>query len=235
MSTAKTISLVNYASQIRNRLLIICASIGAGFAVSYAFSEKLVDLIRKTISQQLVFVTPSEAFFVNLKVSLFAGIFLSIPLILYQTWKLIGPGLQEHRKYTLLFILFATIFFITGACFAYFVIIPFGITFLLSYANEQLKPMITIGNYLSFTLKLMLAFGLVFQLPIIMFFITRLGIVDCHTLAKNRKYAIIISFTASAVLTPPDVFTQLLMALPMIILFEISLLISRQFEKKNSS
>ncbi len=232
---AKTASLVNFASEIRNRLLVICASIGVGFAMAYPFSEKIVALIQKTINQQLVFVNPTEAFFVNLKVSFFAGIVLALPFILYQTWKLISPGLKEAKKYTFIFILFATILFLTGAAFAYFLIIPFGTEFLLSYANEQIKPMITIGNYLSFSLKLILAFGLIFQLPIMMLFITKHGIVDCKTLAKNRKYAIIISFATSAILTPPDVFTQVLMALPMIILFEISLFISRRFEKKNSS
>ncbi|RMG02348.1 MAG: twin-arginine translocase subunit TatC, partial [Nitrospirae bacterium] len=166
-----------------------------------------------------------------------AGIILSLPVILYQIWKFIAPGLlPSEKRYVAPFIIAGTGLFLIGDVFCFGVILPFAMGFLLTYKTGSLTPMISVGSYVDFTLKFLLSFGAIFELPIVILFLTKLGIVTPKTLAKNRKYAVLIAFVLAAILTPtPDAFNQTLMAGPILILYEAGIIISRIFSRKKEA
>jgi sec-independent protein translocase protein TatC len=173
----------------------------------------------------------------NLKVSFVAGLMLSLPVMFHQLWKFISPGLlPKERRYVIPFIFSATGLFLFGAAFCFFIVLPLAMGFLLTYkVGDFLMPMLSVGQYVDFCLKFILSFGAVFELPIIIIFLTKMGIVTPKTLAKNRKYAVLIAFVLAAFLTPtPDAFNQILMALPIILLYEIGIWISPLFVKKEA-
>jgi sec-independent protein translocase protein TatC len=184
----------------------------------------------------MIFTSLPEAFFTYLKVSFFAAIFLASPYILYQIWNFISPGLYDsEKKYVIPFVLFSTIFFVGGSLFAYFVVFPFGFKFFLAFGTDLIRPMLSIREYLSFSFRLLLAFGIIFELPILMFFLSRVGLVNSRTLITKRKYAILLVFIIAALFTPPDVVTQVLMALPLMLLYEASVWVVKMGEKKAAS
>jgi sec-independent protein translocase protein TatC len=146
----------------------------------------------------------------------------------------VAPGLLEkERKSAWYFVIYGTILFFVGVFFCYFVALPFGVSFLLSYQSDFLSPMISVGSYVSFALVFMLAFGVIFNLPLVIVLLTRFGIVTPQVLRKNRRYAMLVMFIAGAVLTPPDIFSQVMMALPLILLYEVSVALSAYFAGKN--
>jgi sec-independent protein translocase protein TatC len=178
---------------------------------------------------RLVFIAPTEAFFVNLKIAFYAGLFLSVPLILFQVWKFVAPGLYEHeRRYSYPFLIASTVLFLVGAVFAYVVVLPIALHFLIAQGGELWKPNITLSNYLSFCMRLILAAGLIFEFPVLMYFLAKIGVVTPEFLVKNRKYAVLAAFVISAVLTPPDVFSQILLAVPLFLLFEASVFVAKR-------
>jgi sec-independent protein translocase protein TatC len=182
---------------------------------------------------RLIFTNLPEMFITYLKVSLIAGILLAAPYIFYQVWLFIAPGLyQREKKYVIPFVLFSTILFVGGALFGYFVVFPFGFKFFLGFSNEYVKALPSVKQYFSFSIKLLFAFGVVFELPVVVFFLTKMGIVNAAFLKKQRKYAILLTFVIAAILTPPDVATQCMMAGPLIVLYEISIIISKMARRK---
>jgi len=222
-----------HLEELRRRLIVSLIAIGAGFLVAYNFNEKLLLIVQRPLNRPLIFLSPTEAFWVNLLVSFFAGVILAAPVLLYEMWKFVAPGLLEKEKrYILPFTLFSTLFFSLGVSFAYFVVLPLGLRFLLGFASPELQPMLSLSKYVGFFGRLLLAFGLVFEFPLVIFLLTRLGILQPQTLARNRKYAILGIFVVSALLTPPDVISQILMAIPLMVLFELSLLVSRKVHRK---
>jgi sec-independent protein translocase protein TatC len=229
-----------HLEELRKRLVVCAIAVGIGFLACYAFKDKIFEFIAIPLIASLpednswmIFTGVTEAFFTYLKVSLLAGIFLSLPVLFYQLWAFIAPGLHaQERKTVVPFVIFSTLFFVTGASFGYFVVFPFGFKFLLGFATDAIRPFPSLKEYLSFATKLLLAFGFVFELPLITFFLARIGLLTHHTLTKNRRYFIVVAFIGSAVLTPPDVVTQLFMAGPLIILFEISVIVARVFGKQ---
>jgi len=203
--------------------------IGLGFAISYGFSQQLLLLLQRPMPTRLVFIAPTEAFFVNLKVAFYAGLFLSVPLLLFQVWKFVAPGLYEHeRRYSFPFLIISTILFLLGAIFAYVVILPIALHFLISQGGELWQPNITLSNYLSFCMRLILAAGLVFEFPVLMYFLAKVGVVTPEFLVKNRKYAVLVAFVIAAILTPPDVFSQVMLAVPLCLLFEVSIFVAKR-------
>jgi len=203
--------------------------IGLGFAISYGFSQQLLLLLQRPMPTRLVFIAPTEAFFVNLKVAFYAGLFLSVPLLLFQVWKFVAPGLYEHeRRYSFPFLIISTILFLLGAIFAYVVILPMALHFLISQGGELWQPNITLSNYLSFCMRLILAAGLVFEFPVLIYFLTKVGVVTPEFLVKNRKYAVLVAFVIAAILTPPDVFSQVMLAVPLFLLFEVSIFVAKR-------
>jgi len=176
---------------------------------------------------------PAEAFFSHIKISIVAGLFLVSPYVFAQIWGFIAPGLYSHeRKWMVPMAMISALFFCSGALFGYFVVFPFGFEFFAGFSTEGIQFTPKLNEYLSFCLKLLFAFGFVFELPLFIFFLARMGMVSSAGLRKKRKYAILIGFVLAAVLTPPDPFTQCLMAGPLIILYELGIWVAYFFGKK---
>jgi sec-independent protein translocase protein TatC len=155
------------------------------------------------------------------------------PLIFYELWMFIAPGLyRKEKKMAIPFVISSTILFVGGALFGYFVVFPFGFKFFIGFSNEYVKALPSVKQYFSFSMKLLFAFGVVFELPVIIFFLSKMGIVTPQFLRQKRKYAILLTFVLAAILTPPDVITQCMMAGPLIVLYEIGILVSRVAQKK---
>ncbi|MDF1593842.1 MAG: twin-arginine translocase subunit TatC [Desulfobacterales bacterium] len=228
-----------HLDELRKRLITCFAAVGIGFLISYGFKEKLFYILTRPLisvmqpGDKLIFTGLPEAFFTYLKVSFLFGLILSAPVILYQFWMFVAPGLYKNERHLLLPIVFlSSFFFIGGALFGYFIVFPLGFKFFLGFATDTIKPLPAMREYLSFSSKLLLAFGLVFELPLVITFLSRMGLVTVDFLKKNRKYAILLFFVAAAILTPPDVVTQVMMALPLMLLYEISIIGARIFAHK---
>ena len=239
MTEDDKIPFTGHLEELRKRLITCFIAIGIGFVAAYGFKEKLFQALMHPLvsvmktGETLIFTGLPEAFFTYLKVAFLAGIILASPVIIYQFWIFVAPGLYEKERRLLIPIVFlSTLFFVGGAFFGYFVVFPFGFKFFLGFATDVIKPFPSMREYLSFSSKLLLAFGLVFELPLIVTFLARLGIVNVPFLKKNRKYAILLFFVGAAIITPPDVVTQIMMALPLMVLYEISILGARMFGRK---
>lgn len=230
-------TFMEHLGELRTRMVRSLLALLVGLAIALPFSQRMVDYLARPIvasGHTLVFVALTEAFWVQMKVALIAGIFVAAPAILWQVWAFIAPGLHKHeKKYAAPFVLVGSLLFIAGGTFSLKVVTPFATQFLLSYSRPGLQPMISIGSYVDFLLKFTLAFGLVFELPLAITLLARLGVVSAATLAKNRKFAILGAFIAGAVLTPtPDWFNQSLMAGPLILLYEVGIICARIFGRK---
>ena len=230
-------SFMEHLGELRTRIVRALVALLVGTVIVLPFSQYIVDWLARPVTKlnyELVFTAPAEAFWVQMKVGLIVGIFLSAPAILWQVWAFVAPGLHTHeKKYALPFVVIGSLLFIGGGAFSLFVVTPYAIQFLLSYARPGLKPMITLQNHIDFLLKFTLAFGAVFELPLALTILSRIGIVNAKMLARNRKYAILGAFIAGAVLTPtPDAFNQTLMAGPLILLYEVGIICARIFGRK---
>jgi len=245
MSTEEKSPFTEHLSELRDRLIRSAIAIGVGFCGAYFFKEKLFEILTAPLikaigddkNTQMIFTGLPEAFFTYLKVSLITGIVVSTPVLFYEFWMFISPGLyRDEKKYFLPIVLLSIIFFILGASFGYFVAFPYGFQFFLEFSTDSIHAMLSMKEYLSFSSTLLLAFGFIFELPLVLSFMARMGLVSVAFLQKNRKYAILIIFIVAAVLTPgPDVISQLLMAGPLMILYEIGIIGARIFGKKQGS
>lgn len=240
MNKDEKIPFTAHLEELRKRLIVCFIAVGIGFVLSYGFKEKLFQLLTHPLisvmeaGDKLIFTGLPEAFFTYLKVSFLAGIILAAPVILYQFWMFVAPGLyKEERRLLVPVVFLSSIFFVGGSLFGYFIVFPYGFKFFLGFATETIRPLPSMREYLSFSSKLLLAFGLVFELPLILTFLARLGIVSVDFLKKNRKYALLLFFAGAAMLTPPDVVTQIMMAVPLMGLYEISIIGARIFGKKS--
>jgi len=238
----KKLPLTAHLQELRKRLILSFIGVGAGFAICYAFSEPIFDILAAPLLKampkggSLIFTSVAEAFFTYMKVAFIAGLILASPFVLYQIWAFVAPGLYRHeKKYVVPFVLAGSFFFAVGIFFGYSVAIPIGFKFLLGYATDFIKPMPSMKEYLSFSIKFLLAFGIVFEFPVVLVLLTRIGVVDSKMLAKQRKYAILLIFTFAAILTPPDVVSQVILALPLIGLYELSIVLSKIFGRKSPS
>jgi sec-independent protein translocase protein TatC len=229
-----------HLEELRSRLVRVLAAVGIGFVVCYSFKDWLFMVITRPLAAVLpaksfmIYTGMPEAFFIYMQIAFFASLLLTGPYCLYQIWKFISPGLlSREKKYVLPFVLVSTGLFIGGVLFGYFIVLPPAFQFFVSFSSDFLKPMFSLKEYLSLTLKFLLGFGISFQLPVFLFFMTKIGIVNARLLSKQRRYAILIIFIVAAILTPsPDALTQTLMALPLIVLYEIGIVVSRFAEKK---
>jgi len=238
----KKLPLTAHLQELRKRLILSFIGVGAGFAICYAFSEPIFDILAAPLLKampkggSLIFTSVAEAFFTYMKVAFIAGLILASPFVLYQIWAFVAPGLYRHeKKYVVPFVLAGSFFFAVGIFFGYSVAIPIGFKFLLGYATDFIKPMPSMKEYLSFSIKFLLAFGIVFEFPVVLVLLTRIGVVDSKMLAKQRKYAILLIFVFAAILTPPDVVSQVILALPLIGLYELSIVLSKIFGRKSPS
>jgi sec-independent protein translocase protein TatC len=241
MDDEKKIPFTGHLEELRRRLIICFVAVGIGFVLSYGFKEKLFQILTRPLigvmqtGDKLIFTGLPEAFFTYLKVAFLSGIILAAPIIFYQFWMFVAPGLYNKEKRLMVPIVFlSTLFFVGGSFFGYFIVFPYGFKFFLGFASETIQPLPSMREYLSFASKLLLAFGVVFELPLIITFLAKLGMVSVSFLKKNRKYALLLFFVGAAILTPPDVVTQVMMALPLMVLYEISIVGAKIFGKKTS-
>ncbi len=232
-------TLLEHIEELRKRLLWILGGIAIGIILSYSYSEKIltiaVEPLKKAlpIGSKIIFTGVTEAFWVRLEAALVAGITISIPFTFYQIWLFIKPGLKENeKKFAIPFTVFFSLFFIAGVLFAYKVVLPIGFAFLLKYGGKDLSAMPSIKQYMSLFLRILTAFGIVFELPIVSFVLSRLGIINAKDLLKKFDYALLIIFIIAAILTPPDIFTQFLMAGPLTFLYLVSIGIAYIFSTK---
>jgi sec-independent protein translocase protein TatC len=231
-------SFMEHLGELRTRIVRSLLCVLVGLVITFPFADRIVDYLARPIKKlgfTLIFTSPTEAFWVQMKVALIAGLFLASPGILWQVWRFVEPGLHAHeKKYAAPFIIMGSLMFVAGGAFSLLVVTPFALSFLLSYARPGLTPMITLQNHVDFLLKFTLAFGAVFELPIAITLLARMGVVSAKMLAKNRKYAILGAFIAGAILTPtPDIFNQTLMAGPLILLYEVGILSARLFGRRD--
>jgi sec-independent protein translocase protein TatC len=242
MADEKLLPLTYHLAELRTRLIRSFIAIGIGFLVSYAYVGQIFEFLMAPMlhampaGSTLVFTNLTEGFFTYFKLALTSGICLAFPVILYQLWRFIAPGLLEHeRRYALPFAISVTAFFLLGASFCYYVVFPSTFRFLMGFSSDILRPMPSMKEYLSFSSKMLLIFGLIFEYPPIVFFLAKVGVLRGSWLVKQRRYAIILIFVISAVITPPDVVSQILMALPMMALYELGIIIAKVVGKEEMS
>ncbi len=238
----KKLPLTAHLQELRKRLIFSFVAIGVGFFICYYFKEYLFNILAAPllkvmpIGGSLIFTSVAEAFFTYMKVTFIAAVILVSPFVLYQIWAFVAPGLyQKEKRYVVPFVLGGSLFFAVGVLFAYFVTIPIGFKFLLGYATDFIKPLPSMKEYLSFSIKFLLAFGLCFEFPVVLVLLARIGVVDAKMLARQRKYAILLIFIFAAIITPPDFISQVLMALPLWGLYELSIFLSKIFGKKKEA
>lgn len=237
---AREMTFTGHLEELRMRLTRCLLGAFVGLLVCYAFAEQLfiklmeplLHLLQPT-GGTLIYTGLPEAFFTHLKVAAVAGLFVSSPYIFYQLWMFIAPGLYEgERKWMIPIAIVSAVFFVTGALFGYYVVFPYGFQFFLGFATDFITPMPSVKEYFSFSTSMLFAFGFIFELPLFIFFLARLGIVTHKSLRKHQKYAVLGSFIVGAILTPPDVVSQMLMAAPLCLLYEVGIWVAYLFGKK---
>jgi len=247
----KKSSFVEHLTELRSRILKSVIFLFIFFIVCYFFSEDIYNFLispyaeavkNDDINRRMIFTALHETFITYLKVAFFAAMFLSSPILITQIWKFIAPGLYKNEKRALLPYLVATpILFLLGAMLVYFLIMPLAIKFFLSFETSMQSNSLPIqleakvNEYLSLIMRLIFAFGISFQLPVLLSLLARVGFVDSEYLKKKRKYVVVIIFAVAAVLTPPDPITQIGLAIPLLILYELSIISVKLIEKKNNA
>lgn len=224
--------------ELRKRLFISVACVVVMFFACFAFNEYIIDILKAPveavlpeISKQMTFVELQEPLFTAMKVSFFTAFLVSLPVIFWQFWKFVAPGLYDNEKKLVIpFVSFASIMFALGALFCYYIVIPLAFKFLVDFGvqTQDFKPLISIGLYVGFFTKLIIAFGLAFEMPVITFFFAKLGLVDDEFLKKHFRVSVLIIFVFAAMMTPPDVISQFLMALPLCGLYGLSIYIAKK-------
>jgi len=231
-------SLVEHLAELRVRIMNSGYALFLATAVCYAFSEKIFNFVRLPIAQYLpmgglVFTAPMDKFIAHLKISFVCGAIISCPFWLYQIWLFVAPGLYtREKKYTISFIGAGSLLFLLGVSFAYYVVLPMAFHFLMTYGGDVDKPMITIDHYLGFFTQMCLMFGAAFELPLILIILGMLGIVSQKFLRDKRRYAVMTLAVLSAIITPPDLLSMIMMLVPMIVLYEIAVFFVGFFERK---
>jgi len=236
-------SLMQHLEELRKRIVWAFGAWFVAFMVCYTYAEDMYLLISRPLRDalpagtKLVFLTATEPFFAYLKIGAFAGLLVALPVIFWQLWGFIAPGLYAHEKrYVIPFVVLSSGCFIAGTAFGFIVAFPlmFGFLVQAGTAGGEVVPMLSMGSYLSLAGQMLLAFGITFELPIVIFFLARMGVVDYQLLARNRKYALLICFILGAIFSPPDVVSQTVLAVPMYILFEVGIWLAYFFGKKKT-
>jgi len=238
MSEESNQAFMEHLVELRERLIKAAYCILGFTILAWNFSEQIFNILRRPIMPYLpqgglVFTAPMDKFMAHIKISLMAGVLLSSPLWLWQIWKFVAPGLySKEKKYAAGFIFSGSLLFTTGAAFAYFIVFPMAFKFLMTFGGDVDKPLITIDHYLSFVATTSVAFGVAFELPLILVILGMMGVISQAFLKEKRRYAILILAIVSAVLTPPDLLSMLMMFVPMLVLYELSVFLVGIFERK---
>tara|TARA_Y100000591_G_C21609852_1_gene582286 strand:- start:52 stop:816 length:765 start_codon:yes stop_codon:yes gene_type:complete len=245
----KETGFISHLTELRERLIHSIVFLFILFVASYYFSDHIYGFLVEPyanavkndgVERRLIFTALQETFLTYLKVSFFAAFFATSPFILIQVWKFIAPGLYKHEKKAIMpYLVLTPILFLLGGMLVYYLIMPLAIKFFLSFESGGLNTNLPIqleakvNEYLSLVMKLIFAFGLSFQLPVVLSLLARIGLIDSEYLKKRRKYVVIIIFAAAAILTPPDPITQVGLAIPLLILYELSIFSVKLIEKNN--
>ena len=234
-SPAKTgsMSIIAHLTELRKRLIRSLIAIAFGSGIAYYFIEDIMHILTGPAGK-LYYMQPAEAFFTYIKVSIFVGFLLALPVVLYQIWRFVLPALIGMERYLISVIVpISLILFLAGIAFSFFFVLPAGIKFLMGFSTTELQPMFSIKQYFDFVIAFLLPFGFIFELPLAIILLAKVGIVSSKFLAKQQRLVIFLTFVIGAVISPtPDVFSQSMIALPMILLYEISYVIVRFIMKK---
>ena len=226
-------SLIDHLKELRRRLCWCVVAAAIGFCACWTVVEPIFDILTQPLLAVLpagssaMYTTLPEAFFTRMFIAFMTGLFVVSPFIFYQIWAFISPGLYaEEKRFIIPVALVSAVFFVGGGLFCYFIVFHYAFQFFVSFATEQIVAMPKISDYLDFVIKLILAFGFIFEMPIFSFFLSRMGVVTAKSMRGFRRYAVLLVFIVAAILTPPDVVSQLLMAVPMLLLYEVSILVA---------
>ena len=227
----RELSLVEHLAELRIRIIISLVAFGLSCGLSFPFASLLLKILKDPASgiiDKLAFFSPQEAFLIYVNLSIFSGWLISMPVILYQVWAFISPAVEEgQKKHIGSFIFFCFTAFICGGLFAYFILIPPALKFLMGFAKDELEPVISAQKYISFLTSLIWGCGFVFQMPVLSFILTKLKVIHPRALRNKYKYAIVIIFILAALITPTtDIFNMLMLAIPMLFLYELSIWVS---------
>ncbi|ABK44126.1 Sec-independent protein translocase TatC [Magnetococcus marinus MC-1] len=233
--------LVEHLIELRNRLMISVGAIIVGFILCYSFSEQIFEFLAAPLHEilgpqaKMIYTALHEAFFTQIKVSFFAGLFLAMPVLFTQMWLFIAPGLYQHERSAILPFLFVTpVLFFMGGTLAYYFVFPLAFKFFLGFQSSTIEALPSMREYLSLVIKLIIAFGITFELPVGLLLAIKAGVVSTAGLVDKRKYNIVLAFVAAAILTPPDPFTQVMLAIPIMLMYEISIFFGRGIERKRA-
>ena len=229
-------SFLEHLDELRNRLIIIVIAILILSVVCFCFVDKILFILtRQAEGLELIYTMPAEAFTSQIRLAIIAAVFITLPFTIYQVMAFISPALRSVERVTLLSLLFLMVFlFFAGVAFGYFAVFPFALRFFLGFSTAELLPLFTISRYISFVVSFLVAFGLVFQVPLIFWFLGSMSLISSQFLSANRKYALLINAIISAILTPPDVFSQVLMIIPLAVLYEVGFVLVRISERKRA-
>lgn len=239
----KPMGLLDHLNELRWRLVRCFIAALVGFCLCWAVVEPLFDILTLPLNNALgavgahaQYTSMPEPFFTRMLVAFVAGLFIASPFIFYQIWAFIAPGLyDEEKRFIIPVAVISALFFIGGGLFCYFVVFPYAFNFFIGFSTQSIQITPRISDYLDFILKLLLAFGLIFEMPLFSFFLSRMGVLTAGMMRRGRRYAIVGIFIVAAILTPPDVVSQLLMACPMLILYECSILVAALCGKKKKN
>lgn len=225
-------SFIEHLRELRFRLLLVAAVIFVATFGAFAFAPQIFDWICMPLkaidAQKMQVLSPLEMFITYLKLAVIAALFASSPWVLIQVWLFVAPGLYSHEKRWIVpFVFLGTVFFIGGAAFAFYVVMPFGFKYLVAMVPDTVEASYRVAEYISFVIRLLLAFGIVFELPLVMWILAAAGVVKPEGFSRLRKYWLVIAFIIGALLTPPDPMTQIMMAIPLILFFELGILGAR--------
>ncbi|NGZ04912.1 MAG: twin-arginine translocase subunit TatC [Magnetococcales bacterium] len=241
MGPNDTAPLLTHLTELRNRLIISVGAILVGFFICWGFSEEIFAFLIRPLKEllgpndKMIFTGLHEAFFTYLKVSLFGGLVIALPVLLSQLWLFVAPGLYESEKKSFLpFLLMTPGLFFLGAAMAYTFVFPLAFKYFLSFATPDIAAMPSISEYLSLIMLLMLAFGLVFEMPIALLLLIKTGAVSTQALVDKRRYHIVFAFVLAGIITPPDPISQIMLAIPMCLMYEISIILGRGIERKRA-
>lgn len=234
MDDGPKLGILEHLGELRRRIVVSFIAIIVCSIISYRYIDKIVEIITKPAGKlEFIYLSPPELFLAYIKISLILGLIISSPIVLSQIWGFVKPGLKEkERKYVILAMFMGTVFLIMGVVFAYYIIIPMTIQFFIGVSVDKITPSFSFANYITFVSSLLLSFGIVFELPLLIILLTQLGLVAPSTFKKYRKFVILAIFIIAAMLTPPDVVSQVLMGIPMVLLYEFSIIVSTIIYRK---
>ncbi|RMI14567.1 MAG: twin-arginine translocase subunit TatC [Calditrichaeota bacterium] len=233
----KEMSFLDHLEELRWRLLKSIIALGVGAIICFIFAKWILNFLTlpaSRMSNPLTFqvLKVQGMFTVYLEIGFFGGILLALPFVLYQFWAFISPGLMPHeRRYFLPLMLSSTTLFVSGVAFAYLLLLPFALDFFIGLAPPDVEPNIAIDFYIGFAIRLMVLFGIIFELPVVSYFLGKVGVLTSQFMRTYRRHAVVVIFLLAAILTPPDPITQIMLGVPLVLLYELSILVVQWIEK----